>query len=145
MSSPELLDYCAEDVEEVLIGWLTPLNRCAATREVGDPLPFILVTHITGTENVALGVAEPIVSVHTLCDKSVGFQAAKIQANNTHRRMLRLARYIEPIRMNNGSWTGVDYVTVFQAPIWVAFQNTQILRKVARYRVGLSYVPAETT
>lgn len=140
--SVELLDYAAPDAEVVAIAWLSPLRRSAATRQTGDPLPFTLVTHIAGTEDADLGLADPVVSVHTLCDKSLGWAAAKDEANKTHRRMLLLARYQEPITLPDNSLAGVDYVKVFQSPIWVPYENTQILRKVGRYTLGLSYVPA---
>lgn len=138
---PELLDECAEDAEELVIAWLTPLGATGSARQA-DTLPFRLVRHITGIEDADLGLADPVVSVHTLCSKALGWDAAKVEANKTHRRMLYLARYRDPITMSDAREAAVDYVTVTETPIWVGFENTTILRKVGRYQIGLTYVPA---
>jgi len=140
----DLLFECAEDAEELIIAWMAPLRRSGSARETGDPLPFTIVTQVTGPELPDLGLADPVVSVHTLCDKALGWGAAKNEAKRTHRRMLQLARYGDPITLNGGRQASVDYVTVFESPIWVLYEDTQILRKVGRYTIGLSYVPAET-
>ncbi len=137
----DLLDFAAEDAEELIVAWMAPLRSAASARQVGDPLPFTLITHVTGTENEDLGLADPVVSVHTLCDKALGWAAAKDEAKTTHRRMLELSRH-DPVITLNGRYASVDYVQVFQSPIWVPFENAQILRKVGRYKLGLSYVPA---
>lgn len=134
----ELLDECADDVEEVVIAWLTPLRRCAAVRRTGDELPFTLVHHITGHERPDQMCADEIVSVHTLCDRAVGPAAAKAAAKDTHRAMLRLARHLDDIELSDGSSVNVDYVTVEETPI-TEFYSDQILRTVARYKIGLTY------
>ena len=134
-------DY-AEDAEELMAAWLAPLRRSGSARQIGDPLPFTLITAITGTEDPDLEIADPVVSIHTLCDKALGWGAAKDEAQKTSRRMHELARYRDTITLNGGRAAEVDYVTVFQSPIWVPYEDTQILRKVGRYTLGLSYVPA---
>lgn len=141
MTSPDLLDQHAEDVEELLLAWYAPLGALGMSRKTGDPLPFTLIRAVTGTENPDIGTADPVASVHTLCDKSLGWAAAKAAADMRHRRMLELARYLDTITMSDGRLASVDYVTVFQSPIWVDYEDTQIIRKVGRYTVGLSYVP----
>ncbi len=138
----ELLSWCAEDAEELIVAWLAPLRRAGTARQADDPLPFTLVRHIAGTEDADLEIASPVVSVHTLCDKASGWAAAKTEATKTHRRMLLLARYRDTITLSDGRYGAVDYVTVTETPIWVAYESTQILRKVGRYQIGLSYVPA---
>ena len=136
-----LFEQCCEDAEELVIAWLTPLRRAARDRKTGDPLPFTLVTQaIPGTENEEIGIAEAIVSVHTLCDKALGRAAAKDESKLTHRRMLELARGLDTITLNGGRPACVEYCTIFQPPIWVAYEDTQIYRKVGRYKLGLSYV-----
>ena len=141
MTSPTLLDECAEDAEELITAWMTAVRRSGSARQVGDPLPFTLINCITGTEDADLGIADPVVSVHTLCSKALGWGAAKDEAALTHRRMLELARYRDTITLNSARAAEVDYITVFQHPIWVTYEDTQILRKVGRYTIGLSYVP----
>lgn len=135
----ELIDEAAEDAEEVIVAWLAPLRRSAAIRRTGDPLPFTLVTHITGTECVDEGTADPIVSVHTLCDKSLGEDSALAECKLTHRRILRLARHLEDITLTDGRIANIDYLDVVESPIWVYYSD-QILRKVGRYQIGLSFV-----
>jgi hypothetical protein len=145
-----LYGFQAPDAEEVLIAWLTPLRpgATASARTNTDPLPFTLITHITGSELVDSGTADPVVSVHTFCDKTLGYDNAKTEAQRTHRRILQLARNLDEnstLVLNNGQQVGVDYVKVTEAPVWVPYQDTRILRKVGRYAVGLSYVPAIVT
>jgi hypothetical protein len=142
MTTPDLLFECATDAEELVVAWLAPLRRSGSARQAGDPLPFTLVNMITGTEDECLGLADPVVSVHTLCAKGLGWGAAKDEAQLTHRAMLELARYRDTITLNGGVLAEVDYINVFQSPIWVTYEDTQILRKVGRYTIGLSYVPA---
>jgi hypothetical protein len=134
----DLAHYTAEDVETLLVAWLTPLRRSGSFRDPDtDPLPFTLITGITGTENISEGFADPVVSVHTFCDKAAGEVAARDECTKTHRRMLRLATFSDTITLN-GRIRGVDYVDVVEAPIWVYFSD-QVLRKVGRYRIGLPH------
>jgi hypothetical protein len=140
----------APDAEEVLIAWLTPLRpgATAASRQAGDPLPFTLITHITGAEIVDSGTADLVLSVHTLCDRTLGFDAAKTEAQRTHRRILQLARHLDDnsqLTLNNGQQVGVDYIKITESPVWVPYQDTRIIRKVGRYTVGFSYAPAIST
>lgn len=134
----ELLDTCPDDVEAVVVAWLSPLRRCAVTRVAGDELPFTLVKHVAGSESVDVGTADPVVSVHTLCDRADGQAEAATEAQLTHRRMLLLARTLEPFTLPDGTGVGIDYVTVVESPIWVPYTD-QILRKVGRYAIGLTY------
>jgi hypothetical protein len=136
---PSLFPYAPEDIETALVAHLSPLRRCGFERQAGDPLPFTLVSHVTGTESANEGYADPVVSVHTLCDKGLGAPAARDEATKTHRRMLELL--IDP-RITIGTRTmAVQYVEVVEPPRWEFFSDN-ILRKVGRYRLGLPYVPA---
>lgn len=136
-----LLTECAVDAEALVVAWLSGLRRSGSARQAGDPLPFTLITHITGAEDADLGLAEPVVSVHTLAAKSLGWGNAKNEAQQTHLAMLELARYRDTITLANGTPAEIDYLSVFQAPIWVPYEDAQILRKVGRYTIGLSYIP----
>lgn len=138
MTDLDLSDDCADDVEQVIVAWLTPLRRTAAVRRTNDELPFTLVTHITGSEKPAEYVADEVVSVHTLCSRADGPMAAADEAQLTHRRMLAL-RNLPLITLPDGRDVSVDYVSVEETPHREFYAN-EILRHVGRYRVGLSYV-----
>lgn len=133
----DLSEDCADDVEQVIVAWLTPLRRSAAERRTGDVLPFTLVTHVTGSEKPEEYLAEEVVSVHTLCDRADGKMAAADEAQLTHRRMLAL-RSLPLITLPDGRNASVESVTVDESPHWEFYSN-EILRKVARYRIGLTY------
>lgn len=134
-----VLDESTDDVEEVLVAWLEPLRRTAAVRRAGDELPFTLVHHIDGTEKPQEFTADEVVSVHTLCDRADGEAAAAREAKLTHRRMLLLAKTLPAITLTDGRQASVDFVQVVETPHWEPYSN-EILRKVARYGIGLSYV-----
>ena len=54
-------------------------------------------------------------------------------------RMLLLARTLDwQITLPDHTEVAVDYVTVVESPIWVPYTD-QILRKVGRYQIGLTY------
>lgn len=148
LAPPVLLsDEMADDGEEVIVMWMLPLRPSSSIRLISDPLPFTLVTHITGSECEEESLSEPVVSVHTLCDKTLGISAAKDESKLTHQRMLRLARHVDDIKLSNGRIVNVDYVEVTESPIWVEYGDDAILQKVGRYRIGLTFVavPATTT
>lgn len=135
----ELAFWAPEDVEELVVAWLIPLRPSSAFRNPGDPLPFTLVTHVAGTESVGEGTADPVVSVHTLCDKAVGVDAAMTECKATHQRMLRLLYGVDQITLTDGRKSGVDGGSVVESPRWEYYSDT-ILRKVGRYQIGLAYV-----
>lgn len=134
---PPLYGYAPEDIETALVAHLTPLRRAGFTREAGDPLPFTLITHITGTESANEGYADPVVSVHTLCDKTIGAPAARDEATKTHCRMLALL--LDPTIVIGTRTVAVQYLEVVEQPRWEFFSDN-VLRKVGRYRIGLPYV-----
>jgi hypothetical protein len=142
-----LNDEAPDDAEEVVAMWMLPVRPSSSIRLLRDPLPFTLVTHITGSENEQESLSEPVVSVHTLCDKTLGISAAKDECKKTHSRMLRLAKYVEDITLSSGRIVNVDYVEVTESPIWVPYGDDMILQKVGRYTLGLTYVavPVFTT
>lgn len=138
----ELADQLADDVEEIVIGTLVVLRRTADERKPTDPLPFTIVTHVAGAENPDEGTAAPVVSVHTLTQKSLGKVNLKNEARLTHRRMLWLGKSCPTITLADGRLVSVDYVDVLESPIVVPYGDDLILRKVGRYEVGLTYVSA---
>lgn len=142
--SVDVLDEGPDEAETLVINWLRPLlpdGSVANDRLPEDPLPFILVVYVDGTENVDESYSDDVVSVHCLYRKGLGAserKAAKDFANLVHRRMLLLARYLEPIPI--GDRVGdVDSVTIFSRPRWEPYGDEQIVRKVGRYRIGASY------
>ena len=136
MTTP-LSAYAPEDITTALIAWLTPLRRTSDSRAASDPLPFTVVAHITGAEDADIGTADQVVSVHTFVAKTAGSTVLRDEAIKTHRRMLLLN---DIRRITIGARTiGVAYVEVVEPPVPVYYSDT-ILRKVARYRVGLPYV-----
>lgn len=128
----ELLDVGPGDLETLVVAWLLPLRRSANTRKAGDPLPFTLVQQVAGKENLEESSADQVVQVDTLCDKSLGEDAARDEKDKTHRRMLLLGRYLE----SDGT---VDYMNVFESPRRESYGNDQIIRYVARYQFGQTY------
>ena len=138
MSAP-LVEQAADDAEEVVVAWLTPLGRTGVRRLAGDPLPFRLVRRVTGHDDVDMSIDHAVVSVHTFAS-SADWPAAKNAALLTHQRMLRLAHHADSITLFDGTLANVDYLDVNESPIWVDYANDQVIRKVGRYEIGLSYV-----
>lgn len=132
----------AEDAEEVAIAWLSGLRRASITRRTGDPLPFTLIRAVAGEETVEESRIDVVLSIRTLCDKANGEDAAMAESKKTHDRMLALARNLDPVALSDGRKAAVDYVRVFQHPLWVPYEDDQILVKLGRYSIGLTYVLA---
>lgn len=137
----ETADQDTEDGEELLIAWLSPLLRTGAERKAGDVLPYCLVNQVGGTENIEEGTAAPLLSVHVFTARPLGRNNMKLQARAVHARMIRLGQHCDFITLTDGRQVGVDYVEVAEKMIDVDYQNDQILRKVGRYEIGLTYVP----
>ena len=57
------LDQDAPDVEDFLCCWLAPLVRTATERRSDDPLPFCVVTRISGADDVDAATDEPVVQI----------------------------------------------------------------------------------
>lgn len=140
------LGEAPDDVEEALVAYLggIPLGaatrRAAISRRTGDPFPFTLIRNLGGGEEAELGFSDPLVSIRTLCDKSLGEDAARDECATTHEWMLQLARVQEDIPIGNGRVVNFDYVNVVEQPHWVPFGDDQVLCKLGRYGIGLSYV-----
>lgn len=157
-----LFGYAPEDIETALVAylgacldcqhpasWHKPVCtcgcvkarvwRCGFERKTTDPLPFRLITQITGTESVGENTADVVVSIHTLCDKAQGATAARDEAKLTHRRMLKLIT--EPAIIIGTRTIAVQYLEVVEQPTWQYYAEN-VLRKVGRYRIGLPYLAA---
>lgn len=143
MTNGVLYPYSAEMTGKLLSAWLSPIRRSGTARRIDnppDPLPFTLITKIGGTECPQQHTAEPLMSLHTLCDKNLGYEAAEAEADTTHRAMLELARSCDPILMPDGSTAVVDYTEVVQSQTPVIYDDVSILQWIGRYKLGLSYI-----
>lgn len=145
--SVELLDEDVDDVSTILTVWLTPLlvpGQVSYNRRAGDPLPFIWHNHLSGDENVEESSVIELVSIHYLHAKGDGgatvLKAFKDGAKLVHRRMLLLARELPDIELPDGRMATIDFCDVFSRPVTQEYGDEQILQKVGRYRLGLSYV-----
>jgi hypothetical protein len=67
-------------------------------------------------------------------------QAAKLTARRVHRRMTLLARQSPTVTLSDGSLANTDYVTPLLKPRRMEYPNERVVRYVARYQLGLSYV-----
>ncbi len=130
----------APDVEMLVAAWLAPIGRSGVAFRSKDPLPFRLISRIGGDEDFFTRLDDPIVSVHTLCDLGRDYAAAAAEAQTTHDRMLELAWTLGPVTMPDGSQVAVDYVKVFQPPMWRDYEDVRVLRKIGRYKIGLPYL-----
>lgn len=148
----ELSDDVAIDPETALIAHLAPLHphvpgsskqSVANFRESGWPLPFILVRELPGQEDVDESDVDALVSVHTLVHKAAGRTALRDEADRTHRRMLWIARTLPTVALSNGRFAEFDYVRVVSRPHEEDYGDEQILRKVCRYGLGLSYAQVQ--
>lgn len=90
-----------------------------------------VVRTVAGTECHEESYSDPVVQIDTLCAASAGEDAASVESNKTHRRMLLLARYLEDFNL--------DYIKVFLTPRREDYGDEQIIRYVARYQLGQSY------
>ena len=147
----ELLDYGPEDVVTIGVSWLTPMlelptftgGQVSNTRRAGDPLPFIHVNSIAGEESVEESDTDEVLSIHTLFRKGNGEASAILAFQDgwraVHQRMLLLSQFLEDIALPGGRIATVDYCSVFSRPRTEEYGDDLILRKVGRYRIGLSY------
>lgn len=134
----EILGEGPDDVEEVLIAWLSGLGPTAVSRRPKDPLPFRLVRNLGGDELFEIGLSDPLVTVRTLCDKRFGEDAAADECDHTHRRVLLLGHELG-VTLSGGRTAAIDYIRVVEAPHWIDFPDEQVLCKLARYQLGLTY------
>lgn len=142
----ELLDEGPEDGETVVIAWLWDLldeGHVANTRRSGGPLPFILVHQIDGKECLEESTLDALVSVHVLTHKAAGEPESRDQTDAMHRRMLLLGRELPDVPLADGRCASIESVSVFKHPRREPYGDDQILRRIGRYKIGLSYVEAQ--
>jgi hypothetical protein len=145
--SIELSEYVVTDPETALIAHLAPLHphsvgtvqKVSNYRESGWPLPFVLVQELPGEESVDESDVNALISVHTLVHKAAGRAALRDETDRTHRRMLWIATTLPTVALSGGRHAEFDYVRVVSRPHAEDYGDEQILRKVGRYGIGLSY------
>lgn len=128
----ELLPNGPADIETIVVQWLTPLRRTAATRELNDPLQMCVVQQVAGSEDLEESRADVVIQVDTLCDKNLGEDVARNEKIKTHQRMLQLGRYLE----TQGT---IDYMQVFEPQRREPYGNDQVIRYCGRYQFGQTY------
>lgn len=141
--SAQLLGDDAPDVEDFLCSWMSPLMRTATERKTDDEMPFCQVARISGADDADLGADEAVVQLDIFDRARAGMLAAQnaaISARNVHRRMTLMAREQSNVTLSDGSIACPDMVTTILRPFRMAYGDDQIVRYVARYTVGLSYV-----
>ena len=79
-----------------------------------------------------------VVSVRTFVVESRCFRRSSNAAAETHARMLLWSRTLDPVTIN-GRLVSPDFVKVFQTPTWVDYDDHQILCKLGRYDIGLTF------
>jgi hypothetical protein len=122
---------------------MAPVMRAAVDRDNDDELPFCLITHIDGGGDPYCGDAEVIVQLDFLDRGATTAQAkanAKAAADLGHRRMLQLARFLDHVTLSDGSVANPDWVEVLLDPTPMPYAHDLIARRVARYKLGLSYL-----
>lgn len=127
----------APDAEDFAINAMKSVMRSSAEKFTGSEWPFCIVQRVAGEDNPEQGIDYPVIQMDFY---AIGVQAAKIAANEGHRRMMYLARNLVDINMSDGSVANADYVKTFMKPIRLPYQHDEIVRYTARYELGLSYV-----
>lgn len=144
MPDHDLLNEDAPDVEDFLCCWLQPVVRAAVERRQDDPLPFVVVTRVAGEDDQHEGIDDPTIQLD-IFDRAQGkltaSQAAKLTANMVHRRMMFLSRNTgTAVTMSGGVVANVDSLSTSMKPVREPYADERIVRYVARYQVGLSYM-----
>lgn len=136
----DVLDTAPPNAEEAIVAWLAALGRAGVLRRPDDTLPFRLVHRIAGTDDIAEGSDDAVVSVHTF---GATMDQACAEADRTHQRMLYLAHNsLTNIELVGGHVANVDYCRTVEKPTFEDFKDPEVFRYVARYRVGFSFVAA---
>lgn len=131
-----MLDEAAPDAEDFVVCWLQPLLRAAVERDT-DELPYAGVQVVVDESDPDAGTDDLVVQVDIL-DRGVA--AAKSTANKVNRRMELLFRECSDVVMSDGRTANPDFGRTLRKPIREPYADEQIVRYVARYALGLSYV-----
>lgn len=141
----DLLPDESPDAEDFFASWLAPLLRAGTEHKTTDSYPFAVVQFIAGTDDECTGFADGVVQVDfldTARDGLVAAQSAKITAREGHRRIMYLAKHCSDVVLSDGSTANCDYIDTTLMPARLPTEDERVVRYVARYQVGLSYVTA---
>lgn len=142
----DLHNQQAVSSEQFFIAWLTPLGRTTIRVNDDTPLPVRRVQQIWGEDDPNLFYTTARVKVHTMCSYSADGDdwelQAEAEAQRTHDRILYLVWHDVSVTLPDGRVAGVDYLEVIQVPVWVDYENDQILDKEAEYEIGLTFTAA---
>lgn len=133
----ESLAEDAPDVEDFIVCWLQPAIRAAMQREADDPLPFCVVAGVTAIDDVDAGFNASVVQLDVFAR---GIPATKAAVKTVRRRMNQLARHLDNVTMSDNSIASANYVQNQIDFERMDYADDQIVRYVARYGVGLSFV-----
>mgnify|MGYP003531487768 FL=1 len=125
------------DSEDFVVSWLQVQARASTERDTDDELPFAVVTRIAGVDDPDGGSSEDSVQVEWF-DR--GASAASFTARRGHRRMMLLAREQTDVTLSDDTVASIDYLKTTMRPTRMPYADEQIIRYVARYRIGLSFV-----
>lgn len=147
----DLLECGPEDSVSIGVQWMLPLFpidpvsglvTCSDERKSGWPLPFCLVQHVSGREDVECSNADELISIDILYDKTLPNSHVlwtKL-CSDAHQRMLWQARYLDDVVLDGGARiASIDYVKVSKTMSAEPYGDDQILRKVGLYEIGLDY------
>lgn len=141
-----LLDEEAPDAVVFTLSWLRVLAASPASlgmiRKESDPLPYWQVGLILAVDDATEGTCEATVSVHYMTTAADGVDADTLAVRGgsvTHRRMMLLARNPHHNITIGGRAVNADWLECVEKPAWRDYDDTQIARVKAVYRIGLSY------
>lgn len=139
-----MLGEDAPNAEDFLCCWLAPLLRTATERRPDDPMPFCVVTRISGADDIDAGRDEPVVQLDifdTARNGKLAAQNASETADFVHRRINFLARRLDTnVLLSSGRHANAETITTVIKPYRLPYTDERIVRYVARYQLGLSYV-----
>lgn len=125
------VDGNAVDAERFVVAYLTQwYPNCGNEKEIGSPLPFVLVKRVTGSEDMISD--HPVLSVHSF---NPDYSSAKDLALDVHAHMKALTA-LTSVTVG-GVVYGVDYRCVEETPREVDYDDKTLRRFVARYGLGL--------
>lgn len=137
MTDPLLYDQDAPDEEDFVVCWMQPVMKSAVERKLDDVLPFCEITGISGDDDPDAGTADPVVQLDFY---GRGAREAKAAANRGRRRMNLLIRTCATVTMSDGTLASLDFGECLIRPVRMPYAHDQIVRYMARYHLGLSFV-----